>query len=101
MLQFAALARAAELDAYNWLEAHHPDYLNAVEQAVSLGAQPDRIRRFMIAYAGDHRAEMAKRLELAASHVKYLQEDNPSTDLYSYPGFTAGISTEPSATPSS
>lgn len=71
---FVALARAAELDAYNWLESNHPEYVNALEEAVGQGAEPDRIRRFMIQYAGEHRAEMAKRLELAARHIKKIQE---------------------------
>lgn len=87
--QFAALAQAAELDAFSWLEAHHPAYLNALEQSVALGAQPEHIRRFMIQYAGEHRAEMAKRLELAAVHVQRLQEENPPTSLFSASAFSA------------
>ncbi len=72
---FVALAKAAEMDAYNWLESHHPDYLNALEEAVRMGAAPDRIRRFMIQYAGEQRGDMAKRLELAACQVRRLQEE--------------------------
>lgn len=75
------IARAIQQEAYDWLEANHPEYLTAIEEAITQGANPDQIKRFVITHAGDSRTDLAQRMWLAAINVSRIHtEDRAQVD---------------------
>lgn len=56
-------------DAWNYLDIHNPELADKIKRAVHAGKQPDEIKSRFFRSAGDHRIEMAKRVENAARHL--------------------------------
>ena len=65
---FAELDRALQAESWDWLESNHPGLAEAVQKAVGRGAEPDAIKRRIIAMTG--REELALRCALAAGFLK-------------------------------
>ena len=65
---FAELDRALQAESWDWLESAHPNLAEAVQNAVGRGAEPDAIKRRIIAMTG--REELALRCALAAGYLK-------------------------------
>jgi hypothetical protein len=61
---FNALKRANAQESYEWLSGTSSVHLEAVQEAISEGATPDEVYRFML--ADTQRPEIAHRCRLAA-----------------------------------
>ena len=61
---FDGMAQALDWISWEWIETNHPALAGELEKAVSDGAQPADVRRFVMSHTG--RYELALRVEQAA-----------------------------------
>jgi hypothetical protein len=71
---FDTLARELDAESYRWLADTHPSIAEAVEQAISKGASPEAIRRFVLERVGSDRHLLATRCESAARHMATVEK---------------------------
>lgn len=60
-------------EGWDYLDIHNPELADKIKRAVAAGKQPDEIRSRFLRSAGDHRIELAKRVENAARHLWSLK----------------------------
>ncbi|MGH7274018.1 MAG: hypothetical protein ACREIQ_06170 [Nitrospiria bacterium] len=70
-LAMTNLGEVLDRESYTWLGTNHDDILEAVENEVRAGKQPEDIKLFIIIRTG--RLELAMRCEMAARHIKTME----------------------------
>lgn len=72
-MEMRTLAVVLDSESYEWLAAHHPDILAAIESEVAAGRTADEIRLFTLMRTG--RVELAMRCQQCARHVERVRNE--------------------------
>lgn len=70
---FPKLATAFDRQSLLWLEEVEPEIADALREEIANGAEPDSIRRFVIAQVGPHRTAIVDRVEAAARYLNQVK----------------------------
>lgn len=71
--QFDTLARELDAESYRWLSDAHPGICEAVEDAITKGATPESVRRFVLERVGSERHLLATRIESACRYLSQVR----------------------------
>lgn len=66
---FAEFDATIDSDAWEYLNDNYPALADTVRKAVERGATPEQLRTRWLRRAGEHRIELARRVENAARHL--------------------------------
>ena len=69
------LKRAVALDAYAWLTANAPEYLDAIEGELAEGMSPEQVGRILSRELGPDRDALAHRCRQAAEWIRHRQAE--------------------------